>query len=1241
MLINFERPLSLASLLPKLTLVSALLAAGCGDDGLAPPTEYTLAVSVAGQATLSVEPGAEVCAADSDCTIVTTAEFVSIQAVVAAGHELVDWTGACADTAGTTCTLTLSGDVSLGVEIREIPTPMIQHEVRVLTNGLGSGSIASNPGGIDCPAGDCAANFAEGATVTLTATADEGSEFTGWSGDCPGSECTCTDTVCEISANVDHVVAANFSPIDAPEEHVLRTVVSGEGTLVSSPAGIDCPGDCAHQGTTIALTLTAAPSEGWEFGGWSGDCPGEGCECTGDTCTIDRALDTLVVATFSPIVPPDQHVLRALTTGSGTITSSPGGIDCPGDCEETGEALDFTLSATPDAGWEFLGWTGDCPGDGCVCTGDSCTVSRTVDTFVIANFGEIPPPDTATLRVATSGRGVGTITSTPAGIDCPGTCEYTTTSPIDMELLATPGAGQTFDGWGGDCPGAECTCTGDMCRVQTTSSVFAVATFIPVQWDLDVTLVGDGNVSASAIGLDCDATCFASLDHDTMVTLTATANTGSDFTGWTGACTGASATCMVTMDQARAVTATFTRRSYDVTISGTGSGMGTLAGMGLSCSATSCTGTFDYGTVLTITAAAVASSSTFTGWSGACASAGSNTTCTLTLTGATTTIAASAGFALQARSLTVATSTVRSGMGSVTSPVGIDCGSSCSYMGTHGDMVTLTAVPAMGSRFLGWTVSDGSCASLSLTCDLTLTADITVSAGFSGASQVLLSESDKDADGILRFDRLGVDNDLYGGLARSDTPITAGSGVYYVEAHRLTDPNAFGLGVSSATRDPENAYLGDVSGAAGIDTFGGILHSGMGVGSFTYRAAEYYGIVVDYRGASPTLYFIVEEDFWGSMPLAARVVQVEAMPEVTGDLYFEIGGGRYIIGSEIEVNPGNDTTNFPFHYDVDTVLRNEGYTDVADNLTMGWGQTYAGPANTAPSLMLGGATTVAAGTPVTVTAMATDAEDGDITADVFWELESSPYLIQRVTGSGASFTFTPTAVGRHVALARVTDSAGYSDYAEVSVTVPGPIAQYDPVQLATDPLAGAGIELSPDGLSTRWTANIKAGIRANQSIYGQFWYFEISRLVTPTNMGGGLMTPFGDLNPYDWATVPPSMSINVGGGYWWNLISQGSFPSDASNYTHYGFAVDYRGEYPIVYVIVGGAVEWELHMTDVHVEIYPMLYGNPTYQTMTGEYDEAINFGASAFTYDPTTALTNYGIDTTQFEAGWGDANTP
>ncbi|TGN99656.1 hypothetical protein PN36_35275, partial [Candidatus Thiomargarita nelsonii] len=108
-----------------------------------------------------------------------------------------------------------------------------------------------------------------------------------------------------------------------------------------------------------------------------------------------------------------QKTLSVTKTGNGTITSTPTGINCGTDCtEDYNTGTEVTLTATPEAGSTFTGWSGDCNGTG------NCVVTMNNDLSVTATF----QPDQKTLSVTKNGTGNGTITSTPTGINCGTDC---------------------------------------------------------------------------------------------------------------------------------------------------------------------------------------------------------------------------------------------------------------------------------------------------------------------------------------------------------------------------------------------------------------------------------------------------------------------------------------------------------------------------------------------------------------------------------------------------------------------------------------------------------------------------------------------------------------------------------------------------------------------------------------------------------------------------------------------------
>jgi dienelactone hydrolase len=85
----------------------------------------------------------------------------------------------------------------------------------------------------------------------------------------------------------------------------------------------------------------------------------------------------------------------------------------------------------------------------------------------------------------------------------------------------------------------------------------ACVTIAPTTYALTVAPTGSGTVTSSPAGINCGATCSANFNSGISVTLTATPASGNTFSSWSGACTG-TGSCVVTMNDAQSVTATFT-----------------------------------------------------------------------------------------------------------------------------------------------------------------------------------------------------------------------------------------------------------------------------------------------------------------------------------------------------------------------------------------------------------------------------------------------------------------------------------------------------------------------------------------------------------------------------------------------------------------------------------------------------------------------------------------------------------
>jgi hypothetical protein len=179
--------------------------------------------------------------------------------------------------------------------------------------GAGHGTVTGSPGSLSCDnanpsgsvSGTCTADLPDNSEVTLSATAESGSTFAGWSGN--GVTCG-TSNPCTFTVSESRTITATF---DAGAATQVLTVVgggTGTGQIVSDPDGIDCTISNGAEGDTGCSASFASGSsvqlqvQTGELQGWGGACSGSG------PCSVVLSEDRTVIATFAPAAQATQLV---------------------------------------------------------------------------------------------------------------------------------------------------------------------------------------------------------------------------------------------------------------------------------------------------------------------------------------------------------------------------------------------------------------------------------------------------------------------------------------------------------------------------------------------------------------------------------------------------------------------------------------------------------------------------------------------------------------------------------------------------------------------------------------------------------------------------------------------------------------------------------------------------------------------------------------------------------------------
>ena len=154
---------------------------------------------------------------------------------------------------------------------------------------------------------------------------------------------------------------------DTETTYTVATNVQGSGTVTKSP-------DQSSYTSGSTVDLTATPASGWEFVEWTGDVTG-----TTNPVSVTVNSNLSVTANFQETAP--QYTITASTVGNGSIVKNP-------DQELYDEGTSVELTAVPDAGWYFAGWSGELTG-----TQNPITVTLNADYVISATFEELPTAD--------------------------------------------------------------------------------------------------------------------------------------------------------------------------------------------------------------------------------------------------------------------------------------------------------------------------------------------------------------------------------------------------------------------------------------------------------------------------------------------------------------------------------------------------------------------------------------------------------------------------------------------------------------------------------------------------------------------------------------------------------------------------------------------------------------------------------------------------------------------------------
>ena len=339
---------------------------------------------------------------------------VNVTAAANNGYSFIGWEGGTLTGSNPIETITVNSNVN-------IVAKFAQPQFTFSATSAGNGSVDWTPK---------KAAYAAGEQIIVTATPNTGYAFENWTGSLTS---TVNPLTFPITGNTSLI--ANF--VETQLFTLAVSVPGGGGTVTKDP-------DQASYQAGATVTLTAVPDSGKQFIQWGGDAGG-----TNPVTHITMTGNKVVTAQFA-----DEGEPLTITISppqGGTVTKQP-------DQEYYLPGTQVTLTAQPNTGWTFDGWSGD-------ATGTELTTVVTIGPSGSNVTAAFSAPGPFTLTTSTAGSGSGTITINPQK------AEYAFGDVV--KLTAVPSNGSTFAGWSGDAVG-----TNNPINVTMNGDKNIVATFI-------------------------------------------------------------------------------------------------------------------------------------------------------------------------------------------------------------------------------------------------------------------------------------------------------------------------------------------------------------------------------------------------------------------------------------------------------------------------------------------------------------------------------------------------------------------------------------------------------------------------------------------------------------------------------------------------------------------------------------------------------------------------------------------